>query len=125
MEVNQKQAAKDASLQEEKRLEAELAQLNELHLQLRLLRSALPRMLEPLASKQPSPQVAYNAFRKSIDSTNLEIANFRAAITSEEIKKIFQRAADSRQANPKGIKPWRATEDPEWTANKRRKTNAS
>ncbi|KAK0723032.1 hypothetical protein B0T26DRAFT_245907 [Lasiosphaeria miniovina] len=125
MAINQTQAAKD-SLQEEQHLEDALEHLKELHLQLafqlRRLRSVLPRMLEPLASKQPSPQASYDAFLESVDATDKEIASFKTAISSDETKKLIQKANKSRQANPKGLKPWRPRDDPQWTTTKRQKT---
>ncbi|KAL2155824.1 hypothetical protein VTH82DRAFT_566 [Thermothelomyces myriococcoides] len=105
-------AAKE-SAEEEQHLEDMLARLDELHLQLRQLRSALPRMLEPLTVKQPSPQAVFAAFMQSVNNTNKEIANFKAAYESLLADNQFQKA----QSSQKGlgtIKQWRATEHPDW-----------
>ncbi|KAK0711672.1 hypothetical protein B0H67DRAFT_298503 [Lasiosphaeris hirsuta] len=92
-----------------------------LQFQLRQLRPALPRMLAPMSIKQPSPEVLFTSFKKSVESTQKEISSFKEAITSEKSRKVFQKASESRRANPKGIKPWRARDDPEWTSRKRQK----
>ncbi|KAK4200532.1 hypothetical protein QBC40DRAFT_279838 [Triangularia verruculosa] len=110
----QAQPAKDSAQQEEERLEDALYQLNQLHLQLRRLRSALPRMLEPLNTKQPSPEAMYAAFMQSVESTTKELGSFRDALTSQEIRAIMAKANASQKKDPKGIKPWRAMDDPFW-----------
>ncbi|KAK0716482.1 hypothetical protein B0T21DRAFT_374990 [Apiosordaria backusii] len=109
----QSQPAKD-SAQEEERLEDALYHLNQLHLQLRRLRSALPRMLEPLNTKQPSPEAMYSAFMQSVDSTTKELGSFRDALASREIRTILAKANESQKRDPKGIKQWRAMDDPFW-----------
>lgn len=101
--------------QEEERLEDALEHLKLLHLQLRHLRTAIPRAIQPLCSKQPSPDALFSSFAKSVAETNNELNDFKAAMTSEESKSVFEKANESRQANPKGIRPWRATEHPDWT----------
>jgi len=119
--ANETAPAKDG-LQEEERLQDAIEHLKELHLQLRHLRSVLPRMFEPLNSKPPSPQVFLTAFSQSIQKTGQEITGFKEAYTSDESKQAFQRAAESRRKNPSGIKPWRPRDDPDWTTvNKRQK----
>ncbi|KAK0637225.1 hypothetical protein B0T17DRAFT_613843 [Bombardia bombarda] len=125
MANNQVQPAAKDSGEEEKRIEDGLEHLKELHLQLRALRSALPRMFEPLATKQPSPQVMFAGFSQSVKNTKDEIDRFRQAMNTEETQAVIKRANDSRRLNPVGIKPWRARDDPEWTAPKRRKTQQS
>ncbi|KAK4447042.1 hypothetical protein QBC34DRAFT_142443 [Podospora aff. communis PSN243] len=103
------------SIKQEERAEQDLAHLNQLHLQLRHLRSALPRMMEPMTSKQSSPEELYANFMKSLEGTTKEIEDFKKAYTSEKTKGAFQRGTESRKANPQGIKPWRASDDPDWT----------
>ncbi|KAK3944225.1 hypothetical protein QBC46DRAFT_350639 [Diplogelasinospora grovesii] len=120
--MNQPPAATD-SLKEEEALEDAVAHLTELHLQLRRLRSALPRMFRPLTTEHPTPKAMVASFMESVQDTNKELSDFKQAYTSEESKKIFQKASESRRANPKGIKPWRARDDPDWIYPKRRKTS--
>ena len=46
---------------------------------------------------------------------NQEIEGVKAGLTSEETTTILGEARASRQAKPKGITPWRATDHPDWT----------
>jgi hypothetical protein len=48
-------------------------------------------------------------------TANRELADFRTEMTSELTKKILEEAGASREAKPLGIRPWRATEHPDWT----------
>ncbi|KAK3340066.1 hypothetical protein B0H65DRAFT_550566 [Neurospora tetraspora] len=144
MANNQTQAPKDASLQEEERLEDALDHLNELHVQasqthtgyrgpysnlpslgvqLQRLRSAIPRMFHPMAVKPSTPQNTFAAFSNAVQDTGKEIRQFKDTIRSSETEKVFNMANESRRANPMGIKPWRARDDPEWTTRKRRRLN--
>lgn len=123
MANNQTQAPKDASLEEEERLEDALDYLNELHVQLQRLRSVIPRMFHPMAVKPSSPQNTFAAFSNAVQDTGKEIRQFKDAIRSTETEKVFSMANESRRANPMGIKPWRARDDPEWTTRKRRRLN--
>ncbi|KAA8633283.1 hypothetical protein SMACR_02130 [Sordaria macrospora] len=123
MANNQTQAPKDASLQEEERLEDALDYLNELHVQLQRLRSAIPRMFHPMSVKPSSPQNTFAAFSNAVQDTGKEIHQFKDTIRSAETEKVFNMANESRRTNPMGIKPWRARDDPEWTTRKRRRLN--
>ncbi|KAL2258638.1 hypothetical protein VTK26DRAFT_7997 [Humicola hyalothermophila] len=111
--ANKTQPAKD-SAQDEEWLEGALHRLDELHLQLRRLRSALPRMLEPLQAQHTSPQAAFTAYMQSIEGTSKEIAGFREAILAVQAEGVFQKARESQTVNAKGIKQWRARDDPDW-----------
>ncbi|OIW34102.1 hypothetical protein CONLIGDRAFT_569981 [Coniochaeta ligniaria NRRL 30616] len=109
-------------LREEARLEDSLEHLKELHLKLRALRTTIPRMVDPLRATHPSPTTFFSSFKKSVADAHKEIADIRAALTSEESKKLLDEANASRLAKPKGIRPWRATDDPNWTTPRKRKT---
>ncbi|KAK1769067.1 hypothetical protein QBC33DRAFT_513311 [Phialemonium atrogriseum] len=102
-------------IQEEERLEAALEHLKSLHLKLRALRTAIPRAIEPLSAKHSSSEELFASFVKSVTETSKELADFKEAMMSEESRKVFEQANQSRKANPKGIRPWRAVEDPDWT----------
>lgn len=43
-----------------------------------------------------------------------EVNNYKKLVTSPENTKILERAKQSRKDNPKGIKPWRPRDDPNW-----------
>jgi hypothetical protein len=51
---------------------------------------------------------------QSIDSTKKEIAGFREAVLTTQSDGVFAKARESQSAQPKGIKQWRARDDPDW-----------
>ncbi|KAL2132499.1 hypothetical protein VTI74DRAFT_3742 [Chaetomium olivicolor] len=110
---------------DEQQLQEMLSQLDQMHLQLRQLRSALPRMLEPLMIKQSSPQATYAAFLQAVESTNKEITGFREAVVRPTSRDIFKTAVSSQSVNPKGIKQWRARDDPDWANPDRKRRRIS
>ncbi|KAL2271924.1 hypothetical protein VTJ83DRAFT_1295 [Remersonia thermophila] len=114
LNANRQTAAAKDSMQEERELEDMLDSLNQAHLQLRSLRSALPRMLESLSTQQSSPQAAYEAFVKAVEGTNKDIESFRSAFAALQTEGVFARAYASRKENPTGLKQWRPTEHPDW-----------
>ncbi|KAH6627599.1 hypothetical protein F5144DRAFT_576371 [Chaetomium tenue] len=109
---------------EEEQLEDMLYQLDQVHLQLRRLRSALPRMLEPLMVKQPSPQAAYAAYMQSVESTHKEVSSFQEAILRLQTDGVLNRARTG-QKNLKGLKQWRASEHPDWADSDRKRRRIS
>jgi len=56
-----------------------------------------------------------------VASARKEVSEFETAVTSAESKKLFDDADASREAKPKGIRPWRATDDPNWTTLRKKK----
>jgi hypothetical protein len=57
----------------------------------------------------------FSSYREAIVTANKDLADFRTEMTSERTRKILEEARASRQARPLGIRPWRATEHPDWT----------
>lgn len=98
---------------DEAEIEQALKRLGELHHQMRNLRSTIPRAMEPL-SIHSSPEATFSALRESTKSACGEIREYKQSATSEETTKVLERAKQSRKDNPKGIKPWRARDDPDW-----------
>ncbi|KAI9740711.1 MAG: hypothetical protein M1818_004676 [Claussenomyces sp. TS43310] len=99
---------------DQERLEAALASLKDMYIQLRELRSTIPRLIEPLTVKQPSPEELYRKFASAALAANEEIKRFRDGMQDEETKLIFERASESRARDPRGITPWRITDEPDW-----------
>lgn len=66
-----------------------------------------------------SAEAYFSAFNQSVVNTRKDIQDFKEALTSDESKKVFNHAAASKRAKPHGIKPWRYSDDPEWTTVKR------
>lgn len=52
--------------------------------------------------------------REAISGARKEIDDLKQILTSPEHKKIFERVKQSRQHDPKGIKPWDAKDEPDW-----------
>ncbi|KAH6715529.1 hypothetical protein BKA61DRAFT_356496 [Leptodontidium sp. MPI-SDFR-AT-0119] len=111
---NEQQAPPDEEVWDEERLEKAMKTLKEMHIQLRGLRTTLPRLIAPLTTKQPSPEILFREFSKSANTANQEVQEFRRLMTAEDSKEVLEQAKKSRAENPKGIKPWMATEHPEW-----------
>lgn len=86
----------------------------------RVCPSKLPAYLEVCELTLRSPAEAYfSAFNQSVANTRKEVQDFKEALTGEESNKIFKHVTASRRAKPAGIKPWRYSDDPEWTTLKR------
>ncbi|KAM3080933.1 hypothetical protein ACMFMG_004893 [Clarireedia jacksonii] len=99
---------------DEERLEQAMKTLKEMHIQVRNLRTTIPRLIAPLTTKQPSPDVLFTAFSTSARTANQEVHDFKRLMKDEQSVKIFEHAKKSRAENPHGIKPWRVTEHPDW-----------
>lgn len=97
----------------EAEIEQALKRLGELHHQMLNLRSTIPKAMEPL-SIQSSPKNTFEAIQGATKTAYSEIQEYKQAATNEETAKVFERAKQSRKDNPKGIKPWRARDDPDW-----------
>lgn len=101
-------------------------------LQCRDLRRTIPKMLESMTVKQTSrmnahvlpPSVpvltklaaeeTYQHFIKSVNAAHQEIKDFGDLYHNKESQKALTHAKKSREANPMGIAPWRAKDDPHW-----------
>ncbi|WYZ39840.1 hypothetical protein EsH8_IV_000181 [Colletotrichum jinshuiense] len=99
---------------DEEHLELALNRLNLLHIKLRGLRTTIPRMMEPLSVKQPTPQATFSSFIDSVASAKKEVQDFQDLRKSEEITKILSHATQRRKEEPNGVKSWRATDHPDW-----------
>ncbi|KAI1394877.1 hypothetical protein F4819DRAFT_480257 [Hypoxylon fuscum] len=98
---------------QEEELELSMKRLNLLHVQCRELRTTIQRMLEAIPDNAPVEEI-YDSFVKSIAAANKQIKDFGTLYNSDEMKKVLDQAKKSRDANPKGIKPWRARDHPDW-----------
>ncbi|KAK7737839.1 hypothetical protein SLS53_006460 [Cytospora paraplurivora] len=82
--------------------------------ELRNLRSTVPRMMEPMSVPSSSAEAVFSTVRESTKAAYSEVREYKYLATDEQSTKIFERAKHSRKENPKGIKPWRARDDPDW-----------
>ncbi|KUJ11735.1 uncharacterized protein LY89DRAFT_625214 [Mollisia scopiformis] len=99
---------------DEERLEKAMKTLKEMHIQLRGLRTTVPRLISPLATKQPSPEVLFQEFSKSAETANKEIQRFRKLMGDQDTLQVLEQARKSRAERPTGIKAWRVTDHPDW-----------
>jgi hypothetical protein len=56
----------------------------------------------------------FQKFATAASTANEELKQFKQLVDDEGSRKIFERAKESRMENPKGITPWRITEDLDW-----------
>ncbi|KAI0004753.1 hypothetical protein F4779DRAFT_599322 [Xylariaceae sp. FL0662B] len=98
---------------DEEQLEKGLKHLDLLHVRCRELRTIIQQMLESLPD-DVTPDQLYQCFMESIETARRQIKDFSTLYNSEESKRVLEQAKKSREANPKGIKPWRAKDHPDW-----------
>ncbi|KAJ2894381.1 hypothetical protein MKZ38_007694 [Zalerion maritima] len=99
----------------EAKIEQSLDHLKDLHLKVRDLRTAIPRMLEPLTDPQAaSPEAMFTEFQKTTTATTHDINSLRDTLNSPQTKSIMTHADQSRAQNPRGIRPWRPRDEPDW-----------
>ncbi|EHK48717.1 uncharacterized protein TrAtP1_009488 [Trichoderma atroviride] len=99
---------------EEKAINLAMKRLKLLHIKERLLRNTIPKMLEPLVQKHPSPDIMYAAFMKSVNDAQASVKEFAELMKDDTSKAVFDRADKSKEANPLGIVPWKHKDYPDW-----------
>ncbi|KAI1360989.1 hypothetical protein F5Y08DRAFT_315920 [Xylaria arbuscula] len=103
---------------EERQLQQDLKHLDLLLAKCRDMRTTIPRMLsgmpEVAQTHSESLEVMYTELVNHMKSAGTEIQDFTALYTSEENKKVLEKARKSRAANPKGIKTWFYKDHPDW-----------
>ncbi|KHO01152.1 uncharacterized protein MAM_00153 [Metarhizium album ARSEF 1941] len=99
---------------DEAQLNQAMKRLKTLYIKARRLRDTIPRMLEPLVQKQPSPDAMFNAFVKAVSDAQMEVKEFTDLMRDETNRQVFAQAEKSRQDNPIGIMPWRHKDHPDW-----------
>ncbi|KAG5987026.1 hypothetical protein E4U43_005264 [Claviceps pusilla] len=91
-----------------------MERLKLLYIKARLLRDTIPKMLDPLVQKQPSPDALFHSFVKAVTDAQLDIKEFTELMRDEKSKQIFAYVERSRQEDPLGINPWRHKDHPDW-----------
>ncbi|KAI1423569.1 hypothetical protein F5Y12DRAFT_756789 [Xylaria sp. FL1777] len=103
---------------EEQQLQRDLKHLDLLLVKCRDMRSTIPRMLsgmpEVARNNPESLEAMFGALVNHMKSAGIEIQDFATLYTSEENKKVLEKARKSRAANPKGIKTWLYKDHPDW-----------
>ncbi|QPG93898.1 hypothetical protein C2857_003428 [Epichloe festucae Fl1] len=91
-----------------------MKRLKLLYIKARLLRGTIPKILDPLVQKQPSPDALFNSFVKAVNDAQIDIKEFTDLMRDETSKQIFAHVEKSEREDPLGIKPWRHTDHPDW-----------
>ncbi|OHE91530.1 hypothetical protein CORC01_13179 [Colletotrichum orchidophilum] len=113
--IKSEPGTQDAEVWDEERLEQALDELKLLHIKLRGLRTTIPRMMEPLSIKQPSPQITFQSYMESVAAAKKEVQDFQDLRKSDKVTDIMEHATQRRKEEPNGIKAWRVTDHPDWT----------
>ncbi|KAI1170143.1 hypothetical protein F4777DRAFT_570308 [Nemania sp. FL0916] len=112
------QAPLDEETPEEQQLQRDLEYLGLLLVKCRDIRTTIPRMLIGLPhlaeAHKESAEDLWNEAVNHVKSAGIEIQDFTTLYTSEETKKVLDKAKKSREANPRAIKPWRYEDHPGW-----------
>ncbi|KAI4096748.1 MAG: hypothetical protein LQ344_000888 [Seirophora lacunosa] len=98
----------------EAELQSALARLHHMHIQLRHLRDAVPRLIEPMLIQQRSPEDLYTTFAKSVTTIRSDVNTFTAACREDSYQDILRRAAESRTQNSDDVPAWKVTEHEDW-----------
>ncbi|KAK0388382.1 hypothetical protein NLU13_4627 [Sarocladium strictum] len=99
---------------DEARLEAAMDRLKLLHIKVRNLRDAIPKMLEPLAKPHPTPDAMFVAFKAAIAESQAAVQDFNVLMNDVRSQQALRHAKESREKDPGGIPPWRHSENPDW-----------
>ncbi|KAL8762621.1 MAG: hypothetical protein Q9184_001422 [Pyrenodesmia sp. 2 TL-2023] len=98
----------------EAQIESALARLQEMHAQLRLLRDAVPRLIDPMLVQQPSPEDLYSTFATNVTTIKSDVKDFSITFQNSESQEILQKAEKSRAESKEDIPSWRVTEHEGW-----------
>jgi len=99
---------------DEARIEQAMKRLKLLHIKVRLLRDTIPKMINPLVQKQPSPDAMFSAFMKAVEGAQADVKDFTDLMRDEVSKDVFDQVNKSQRESPLGIKPWRHKDYPDW-----------
>ncbi|KAL9017525.1 MAG: hypothetical protein Q9185_005148 [Variospora sp. 1 TL-2023] len=98
----------------EAEVQSALARLHDMHIQLRHLRDAVPRLIEPMLVHQRSPEDLYTNFATSVTTIRSDLDAFSAAYQEDRYQEVLRRAAESRAQNNEDIPAWKVTEHEDW-----------
>ncbi|KAI0859143.1 hypothetical protein F4860DRAFT_484038 [Xylaria cubensis] len=103
---------------EEQQLQRDLKHLDYLLSRCREIRTTIPRMLDGMPEvarkHQDSREALFAELVNHMKNADTEIQDFATLYTSEESKRVLDKAKESRATNPKGIKTWLYQDHPNW-----------
>lgn len=85
-----------------------------MHHQLRHLRDAVPRLIDPMLVQQPSPEDLYTSFASNATAIRSNIKDFSKSFQDDSCTEIFKKAEESRARSNEDIPGWRVTEHEDW-----------
>lgn len=59
-------------------------------------------------------EILFQTIKAATHSAFAEVGDFKDKMAEDGTKEILEYAEKSRSDNPKGIRPWRASDDPDW-----------
>lgn len=59
-------------------------------------------------------ETLYNKFETATALVSEEVKQFRQLLEDDYSREIFEHAKASKATEPKGITPWKITENPDW-----------
>ncbi|KAL8919236.1 MAG: hypothetical protein Q9208_006897 [Pyrenodesmia sp. 3 TL-2023] len=98
----------------EAQTESALARLQEMHAQLRHLRDAVPRLIDPMLVQQPSPEDLYSTFATNVTTIQSDVKDFSITFQNSESQEILHKAEKSRAESNQDVPSWRVTEHEDW-----------
>lgn len=98
----------------EAQIESALKRLQEMHVQLRHLRDAIPRLVDPMLTRQHSPEDLYTVFATNVTTARSEVKDLANALREESYKEVLMKAQESRTQSDEHIRGWRVTEHEDW-----------
>ena len=59
-------------------------------------------------------EILFQTIKTATHTAFNEVGEFKNKMAEDETKEILEYADKSRNENPQGIRPWRASDDPDW-----------
>ena len=74
----------------------------------------MSRVVQPLLSKQSSPENLYSQFSHIATTTTKDVQDFAKLIEGDRSQEILKKTKESRAEKPERMKGWMAIEHPDW-----------
>ncbi|KAL8692455.1 MAG: hypothetical protein Q9218_002523 [Villophora microphyllina] len=85
-----------------------------MHVQLRRLRDAIPRLVDPMLVPHSSPERLYANYAQNVATTRLGAKGFSSLYHEDGTRELFKKAEESRANNTEPIRGWRVAEHEDW-----------
>ncbi|KAL9579483.1 MAG: hypothetical protein Q9212_005083 [Teloschistes hypoglaucus] len=98
---------------DETRMESAMARLQEMHVQLRQLRDAIPQLVNPMLVSHPSPEGLYSDYAQNVAITRSSAKELSNLYHQDETREMFKRGEESRAQNTE-VRIWQVAEHEDW-----------